>query len=226
MGRMMLPLVLAAAVAAAPSPPAAAVVEQVVAVVRNPAGAVPRIITLTKLTEEARIALVSRGAVAAAFQPLDAEALRAALEWLVDETLVADEAARLQVDDVDPGAVAAELRRFQERFDGGGYARFLALTELTDEEVAAALARTLRVQRHLETRAGRGARATDDEVEAYVRARGLVPPSKGAREVVRAQLEEDRARSQVRDILADLRARADVRVLDPALRPAPEARPR
>src|SRR5512146_733421 len=101
---------LAAALAAAP------VGERVVAVVRNPPSAPPRIVTLTKLTEEARIALVSRGAIGAAVGPLDREALRAALEWLLDQMLVADEAARLRIDEVPREEVLEELRRFRARF--------------------------------------------------------------------------------------------------------------
>ena len=89
-------LLLALALAASPTAsPASRVVEEIVAVVRNPASAPPRVVTLTKLTEEARIALVSRGAIGAATGPLDREALRAALEWLLDQMLVADEAGQL-----------------------------------------------------------------------------------------------------------------------------------
>jgi DNA-binding response OmpR family regulator len=104
-------LLVALALAAAP-PPAARVVEEIVAVVRNPASAPPRVVTLTKLDEEARIALVSRGASAAATGPLDAEALRAALDWLLAQMLLADDAARLRVDEVPREDVVAELRRF------------------------------------------------------------------------------------------------------------------
>src|SRR5512144_2408572 len=109
-------LLLLAVALAAPPPPGGRVVEEIVAVVRNPASAPPRVVTLTKLTEEARIALVSRGATAAATGPLDAEALRAALDWLLDQLLVADDAARLRVDEVPREDVLAELRRFKGQF--------------------------------------------------------------------------------------------------------------
>ncbi len=217
---MVLAILLAAAAAASPDPaPGAPVVEQVVAVVRNPAGAAPRALTLTKLVEESRIALVSRGAVEAAFQPLDAAALRAGLAWLVDETLVADEAARLQVHEVDREVVAAAVRGFQERFpDAASYRRFLSVTELGEEDVAAALARSIRVERYLETRVGPGARVGEEEVERHVRASGA--GSDGERDRARAELERARAQAQARELLRELRSRADVRVLDPALRPA------
>jgi hypothetical protein len=229
MGSMMLALLLAAAAAApdagAPAAPATAarVVEQVVAVVRNPAGSAARAVTLTRLLEETRIALVSRGAVEAAFRPLDAEALRAGLGWLLDETLVADEAARLRVDEVDRAALEAAVRDFQARFrEPAEYRRFLAANEIQEEEVAAVLGRTLRAVRYLETRVGPGARVGDDEVERHLRAGGAGPATAAARDAARAELERGRARTQVRELLLELRARADVRILDPALRPAAE----
>jgi hypothetical protein len=197
------------------------VVEEVVAVVRNPAGAPPRIVTLTKLVEEARIALVARGATEAATRPLDAAALRAALEWHLDELLVADEAARLAVEEVDRAAVEGELRRFEARFASpAAYRAFLAATELTEEEVAATLARGLRVRRYVERRVGRAVRVTDDEVDAWLRARGAEPAEGPARDAARARLAEERAEAHVKELLAELRARADVRILDP-LRGAP-----
>lgn len=238
MGSMVLALLLAAAAAAPRAAPDAAVapeaaaqtapaeaprvVEQVVAVVRNPAGSAARAVTLTRLVEETRIALVSRGALEGAFRPLDAEALRAGLGWLLDETLVADEAARLRVDEVDRAALEGALRDFQARFrDPAEYRRFLAANEIQEEEVAAVLGRTLRAGRYLETRVGPGARVADDEVERHLRAGGG-PASAAARDAARAELERARARAQVRELLQELRARADVRILDPALRPAAE----
>ncbi|MFY3745160.1 hypothetical protein ACOQFB_14700 [Anaeromyxobacter sp. Red801] len=216
---MLLSLLLAAA-AAAPAPPAGArVVEQVVAVLRNPAGAAPRPITLTRLEAEARVALVSRGGAEAAFRPLDAEVLRATLDWLLDEMLVADESARLRLDAVDREALEPALRRFRGRFaDDDAYRRFLARFELGEEDVAASLARTLEVERYLGTRVGRGVRVGDDEVDAALRARGAAAPS---REAVRAGLAEERARAQAQALIRELRARAEIRVLDPALRREP-----
>src|SRR5512144_92383 len=133
-------LLLLAVALAAPPPPGGRVVEEIVAVVRNPASAPPRVVTLTKLTEEARSALVSRGATAAATGPLDAEALRAALDWLLDQMLLADDAARLRVDDVPRDDVLAELRRFRAQVGSPqDYARFLQESDLTEDELLATL---------------------------------------------------------------------------------------
>ncbi len=218
--------VLAAALAAAPAPaapaaPAAAprpadgrVVEEIVAVVRNPPSSPARVITLTKLTEEARIALVSRGATEAATGPLDRAALRAALEWLLDQTLVADEASKLRIDDVERDAVLAELRRFQGRFPRfESYERFLEQSELSEDELVATLSRMMRVERYVQSRVGRSARVEDDEVDRWLRERGASGSAAPARDAARSQLVEERARTQVRELLAELRSRADVRIV-------------
>ncbi|HYD42641.1 MAG TPA: hypothetical protein VEB43_17565 [Anaeromyxobacter sp.] len=204
--------------AAGGAPGGSTVVEEVVAVVRNPAGAPPRVITLTRLTEEARIVLVSRGAVEAAFQPLDARALSATLSWLLDQILLSDEASRLGVGEVPRDQAAAELRRFQGRFaERGAWSRFLASTALTEEEVTAVLVRTRRAERYLESRLGRGGSVDDAEVEAFARANGMAVESRAARDAVRARVAELRTEGSVRALLAELRARADIRVLDPEL---------
>jgi hypothetical protein len=213
----MFPLLAAALLAAqAPAPRDARVVEEIVAVVRNPPGAAPRVVTLTKLAEEARIALVSRGAVDAASRPLDAEALRAALDWLLDQMILADEAARLGLEEVDRDAVGAALRRFRGQFPSpAAYARFLETSELTEEELSATLARMVRVERYVQSRVGRAARVSDEEVTRYLEAHGARADPGPARDAARAQLEEEQVRAQVGALLAELRGRADLRVLSP-----------
>jgi hypothetical protein len=166
-------------VLAGAAPAGDAVREEVVAVVRGPGVAQPRVITLTRLEEEARIALVSRGGTAAATDPLDARALRAALEWVVDQTLLGDEVARLQIFEVSEQEVEAELRRFRERFAStGAYRAFLDRLELPEEEVAAVLRRGLRVDRYVESRA-----AAADPARTQERARALVADLRARSEV-------------------------------------------
>jgi hypothetical protein len=209
-------LLLSLALAASPptASPASRVVEEIVAVVRNPASAPPRVVTLTKLTEEARIALVSRGASAAATGPLDAEALRAALDWLLDQMLLADDAARLRIDDVPREDVLAELRRFRAQLPGSQeYARFLRESDLTEDELLVTLSRMVRVQRYVASRVGRAARVPDDEVDRWLRDRGAAGASAPAREAARAQIADERTRAQVKELIAELRARADVRIV-------------
>lgn len=208
-------LLLAIALAAqAPSP--SGVVEEVVAVVRDRATSSARVVTLTKLVEEARIALVSRGATEAATGPLDAEALGAALDWLLGQILLADDAARLGVAEVPREDALAELRRFRARFDSPeDYARFLRASDLPEEELVVTLARMLRVERYVASRVGRSPRVADADLDAWLRARGTSAAPGPAREAARAQIAEERTRAEVRDLVGELRARAEVRIVSP-----------
>ncbi len=214
---MPAPLLLVLALAAtAPTPGGARVVDEVVAVVRNPASAPPRAVTRSKLTEEARIALVSRGATAAATGPLDAAALRAALDWLLDQMLLADDAARLRLDEVPREEVLGELRRFKGQFASAqDYARFLEESDLSEDELLATLSRMVRVERYVASRIGRAARVSDAELDRWLAERGVAASSGPPRDVARAQLSEERSRAQVKELVAELRQRADVRIVSP-----------
>ncbi len=205
----------AASPAAAPEPPPGErVVEEVVATVRNPASAPPRVVTLTKLQEEARIALASRGATAASTGPLDRELLRATLEWLLDEMLLDDEAGRLRIAEVGRDETISELGRFRARFASPEeYQRFLAASEIGEEELLVSLGRSLRVRRYLESRVGRAARVGEDEVDRWLAERHAETGPGPAREAARAQLVEERARAQVKDLIGEVRSRADVRIV-------------
>ncbi len=193
--------------------------DEVVAEVRASPGATPTLVTLSRLSEEARIALVSRGAIGAAAAPLDRPALRAALDWLVDQILLVDEAARLEVFQVEPADVAAEVRRFQERFPSAAeYRAFLARNGMAEEELAAVLGRTLRAERYVQGRISRAARVSDADVESAWRAgreEGGRRPLEAQRSAIRARLAEERTRAELKSLLAELRARAEVRLLDP-----------
>jgi hypothetical protein len=190
------------------------IVEEIVAVVRSPPSAPPRLVTRTKLVEEGRIALMSRGATSAATGTLDRAALRAALEWLLDQMLVADEAAKLRLDEVNREDLLAELRKFQARFATfPEYERFLERSELSEDELLATLARMVRVQRYVQSRIGHAARVREDDVDGWLRAHGAGDAPSAAREAARAQLAEERATAQVRELLAELRSRADIRII-------------
>jgi hypothetical protein len=215
-------LVSAPPVTAAPVQPPSRVLDRVVAVVRNPANAQPRPITLTRLDEEARIALVSQGAQEAAFASLDAPARRALLRWVIDQWLVADEASRLRVDEVPAEDLRWAISGFRLRFaDEATYRRFLASIELPEEELHSILARGLRVQRFLDSRLGRSAKVSEDEVTRRLAGEGVAAPNPADRDGARARLVGERMDALVKQLLLDLRSRADVRVLAVELREEP-----
>ena len=199
--------------AAAASPPGEEV-ERVVAVVRSPAASVPNIITLTYVEEQARIALVSRGALLAATQPLDGPALKAGLEWLVDQTLLSDEATRLQVFEIDRADGLAELARFKARFARpADYQAFLARCDLSEAELETVLRRMLRVKRYVESRVSHAAQVPEAELTAWLDEHAAELGSRD-REAARAHLAEQRTKDEVKALVRDLRSRAEVRVFE------------
>lgn len=197
------------------APPTGRVVDEVVAVVVT-RGQEARIVTLTQVAEEGRIALVARGGMEAAFAPLDGAVLRASLDWYVDQLLLHEEAVRLQVFEVDRDAAQAELARFRASFrNPKDYKAFLYRIDATEEDLASVLRRMLRVRRYLESRLGR-LRPTPREIEAWYAAN---PSEYGGRPLaevtdeIAARLSAGKAATETRALLADLRSRADVRIL-------------
>ncbi len=214
---------LALALPAAASSPAGEEVERVVAVVRPPAAAEAEVLTLTRVEEEARIALVSRGALLAATQPLDGPALKAGLEWLVDQTLLSAEAARLQVFEIDRADGLAELARFRAHFARpADYRAFLARCDLTETELETALRRMLRVKRYVESRVSHAAQVPEADVTAWLDGHGSELGTRD-REVVRAHLAGDRTKDEVKALVKDLRSRAEVRIFEDLSRRSPTA---
>ncbi len=213
---LLLALPLAARASAGGADPQ--IVEQVVAVVRTPASTQPRVITLTRLQEEARIALVSRGGTGAAEGELDGAALRAGLEWLIDQILLLDEVVRLQVFEVERSDVLEELRRFQGRFASPlAYRAFLGRVDITEEELLVVLRRMLRVQRYVDSRVSAAGRVREADVDRWLQERKIDPRASertAVRNTVRAELSERRTEREVKALLAELRARATIRVLE------------
>ncbi len=212
----LLPFLVAPLLVGAPDdPPGGRVVDEVVAVVAT-RGREARVITLSRVREEGRIALVSRGGIEAAFAPLDGVVLRASLDWYVDQLLLHEEAVRLQVFEVDRAAAQAELERFRSEFhDPKRFKAFLYAIDATEEDLVATLRRNLRVRRYLESRLGRS-RASAADVEAWYAAHpgeyGGRPLSEVSDEIA-ARVSASRADAETRALLAELRRRADIRIL-------------
>jgi hypothetical protein len=211
----------------AAAPASGAELERVVAVVRSPGAAEPSVITLTNVEEEARIALVYRGALLAAAQPLDGPALKAGLEWLVDQLLLNEEASRLQVFEIDRAEGLAELARFRARFvRPADYQAFLARCDLSEPELEAVLRRMLRVKRYVESRISQASHVREADLTALLDKNATEAGSRD-REAARAHLARERMTEEAKALVRDLRSRAQVRVFeDLAIRAPSGARPR
>jgi hypothetical protein len=214
---------LAAATSASAAPDGVEV-ERVVAVVRSPAAPQPTVLTLSRIEEEARIALVSRGAILAATRPLDGAALKAGLDWLVDQTLLDEEASRLRVFETDAAEGGAELASFKAQFARpADYARFLARCDLSEAELEAVLLRTLRVRRYVESRVSHAAQVSEAEVSAWLDQHATELGTRD-REAARLHLAARRVEEEAKALVRDLRARAEVRLLvdlDRVVAPSP-----
>jgi hypothetical protein len=197
------------------APSGGRVVDEVVAVVAT-RGREASVVTLSKVAEEGRIALVSRGGIEAASAPLDGTVLRASLDWYVDQLLLHEEAVRLKVFEVDREAAVAELARFKAEFaTPKDFKAFLFAIDATEEDLATTLRRSLRVRRYLESRLGR-LRPAPREVEAWYQAHasdyvGRTLPE--ASDEIATRLASSRADAETKALLADLRNRADIRIL-------------
>jgi hypothetical protein len=214
-GALVAAILVPLAAGATDVPEEGRVVDEVVAVVAT-RGREARIVTLSRVSEEGRIALVSRGGIEAATATLDGAVLRASLDWYVDQLLLHEEAVRLQVFEVEREAAVAELARFKAEFaTPGQFKAFLFEIDATEEELTSTLRRSLRVRRYLESRLGR-LRPSPRDVEAWYAAH---PSEYGGRplaqvtEEITARLTAARADSETKALLADLRRRADIRIL-------------
>lgn len=197
------------------APSGGRVVDEVVAVVAT-RGRDASVVTLSKVAEEGRIALVSRGGIEAASAPLDGAVLRASLDWYVDQLLLHEEAVRLKVFEVDREAAVAELARFKAEFaTPGDFKAFLFAIDATEEDLTTTLRRSLRVRRYLESRLGR-LRPAPREVEAWYQAHASDYGGRTLAEAtdeIAARLTSSRADAETKALLADLRNRADIRIL-------------
>jgi hypothetical protein len=197
------------------APSGGRVVDEVVAVVAT-RGREASVVTLSKVAEEGRIALVSRGGIEAASAPLDGAVLRASLDWYVDQLLLHEEAVRLKVFEVDREAAVAELARFKAEFaTPGAFKAFLFAIDATEEDLTTTLRRSLRVRRYLESRLGRF-RPAPREVEAWYQAHASDYGGRSLAEAtdeIASRLASSRADAETKALLADLRNRADIRIL-------------
>jgi hypothetical protein len=170
-------------------------------------------ITLSEVAAETRVRLVSSQGVAAARMPLDRPILAASLRKTIEERVVLSEMQRLKLFDLEPGELESLLARFRARFaSAADFDSFSRMVELTDEEIAAILARELRVARYLDNRLKLAAQLRDSELDDATRGQKLSPAE---REDLRRRLSQEKYQRLLAELLADLRKRATVRVLDP-----------
>jgi hypothetical protein len=212
--------------------PEGQIVDRVVAVVRLRSGAATGrsapepgaaplpadVITLSGLDFEARVALVQRGALRAATEPLDEEALRDALEYAISERLLAGEADALDAWRVEAAEVETAVRAFRGRFRSSSeFSAFLARHEADEQALARVLERTLRASKVLDSKVRLRAQVTEAEVRRYYDAHRaeLGKSYEELRAALREKLVRDRYQQLAQAELEQLRRTHDVRRIAP-----------
>jgi hypothetical protein len=169
-------------------------------------------VTLSELAAETRIRMVEQHGPQMASAPLDRAILAASLRRLVEERVVLSEVERLKLFDLDHAEVESALARLRARFPGpASWDAFTRQLELTNEEIAAVLARELRVARYLDNRLKLAAQLRDSELEEAWKAAG----AQGDREALRQRLSKEKYERMLTELLTELRRRASVRIVDP-----------
>lgn len=210
------------------------IVDRVVAVVRLRSGvsgrSVPEpgatplpadVITLSGLDFEARVALVQRGAIRAATEPLDEDALKGALEYAISERLLAGEADALDAWRVEGSEVESAVRALRARFGSpADFAAFLARHEADEQALARVLERSLRASKVLDSKVRLRAQVSEADVRRYYDAHRaeLGKSYEEVRAALREKLVRDRYQQLAEAELEQLRRTHDVRRVAPFAR--------
>jgi hypothetical protein len=144
-------------------------------------------ITQSQLDLEARLAFAEHGELAAAQGTLSEPQLSSALDYLIDQLLLEDEAERLQVFEIDDEEIRKALKQLAARFSPAQPLQaFLDLFGVSSDTLETSLRRGLRAERYL-----------DNKIRVQVQ--GGTSPTE--------------AQQVAKDLVAQLRARADIRLL-------------
>ncbi|MCP3103446.1 hypothetical protein LZ198_31640 [Myxococcus sp. K15C18031901] len=193
------------------------VVDRVVAIIEG------RVLSLSELEFEARVALVQRGGVQALEAPLDDETLRGALEFIISQRVQVLNADRLQAFPAEPAEVEARLEAFRLKIGGeAALARFLTRNDVDLDGLRAVLARGLRAERVLDSRIRLRAQVGETEIRRYFEQHATEYPAdyETVRDVIRDKLFRERYAVLAVEELAQVRASAQVRRVAPFAREA------
>jgi hypothetical protein len=191
------------------------VVDRVVALVEG------RMITLSELDFEARVALIQKGGLEATNNPLDDEALKSALELAIGERLETNAADKLQAFPLEEGELESALRGFRSRFVSElEFSKFLDAHEADLQQLSAVLGRRLRAEKILDSKVRLRARVSEAEVRRYYdehRAE-LGSTFEEVRSRLREKLIRERYAAAASQELLQIRKGADVRLVAPFAR--------
>jgi hypothetical protein len=204
---------------AAEEPAAPVLLDEVVAVIDL---RVTHVLLLSDVQSEARLARARQFGAEALRGPLEGSALSDALDALIDQRVVLDEAAKLQLAEPSPAEIAAGVAALQVAVGPAAFKGFATQYDLDESDVQDIVRRQLRVAQYLEGRFRLASRPREADVTAYVAAhpelRGRDPASVALE--VREKLGRMRFVQLSSAFIADVRRRGRIRILhDPSTPP-------
>jgi hypothetical protein len=203
--------------APAPQEPEGRLIDQVVAVIEG------QVLTRSELEFETRVALVQQGALQAAIEPLDEEALKVGLELAINLRLQVLSADRLEAFPTEAKEVEAKVAKFRDLFESEeAFQAFLARSGADLKLLTEVLGRRVRAERILDSRIRPRVQVSEAEVLRYFQQHASEYPEGYAAVKVQLQnkLKKERYDLLTAEDLAQLRASAQVRRVAPFAREA------
>lgn len=197
--------------------PEGRLMDRVVAVIEG------QVLTQSELEFETRVALVQRGAMQAAFAPLDDEALRGGLELVINVRLQVLSAERLEAFPAEQAEVEARVAGFRGRFESEEeFQAFLARSGADVKLLTEVLARRVRAERILDSRIRPRAQVSEAEVFRYFQQHSSEYPEGYAAVKTRlqAKLRKERYDLLTAQEVTELHSSAQVRRVAPFAREA------
>lgn len=198
----------------------AVLMDEIVAVVGT-SGTEDYAILWSDLFLEARLLSAKREGSATFLETPTPGDLSVALEHLIDERVVQEEAKRLQVFVVGTTEIDRAIQELRRTVGPKAFDQFLTEKQIDDATIREIVERGLRADRYLEGRFKGPATPKESEVDGWIATHpdefaGLTP--KKAREAVTERLIGERLPKLKNEFTADVRRRARVRILhDPAM---------
>jgi len=157
----------------------------------------------------------------------------AALEYLINRTLMLDDVNRYTAPEPDSTAIAARLERLKARFSSpADFEAALAGTAMTEERLRSFVRDNLRIEGAIEQRFGGAAMPTEEEITRYYQEHqetfardGRVPPLEEIRAEVIERASAARREALVSDWIERLKRRTEITVLYQPARTTPDTPP-
>jgi hypothetical protein len=173
------------------------------------------LITLSDLEFETAVALIGNKATEAATKPLDAEALKGALDYAIAERLLTQEADRLNAFQIEPAELDDAVGKFEAKLPRGELDRFLARFDQDRPRLRAVIERGLRAAKAIDAKVRLRAQVSEVEVRRFFDAHAQDYPGRyeDYRSNLKKKLFDEKYKKIAGEVTKELRENADVRII-------------